>query len=87
MDKTTKEAAIKQNIIQLILKWKLSSAEVEIQKNEYSLSDPTRRELKALLDEYRGYDKIMFSVQENCDKNPVTARMMMGRIPDRKSVV
>ena len=81
MDKTTKEAAIKQNIIQLILKWKLSSAEVEIQKNEYSLSDPTRRELKALLDEYRGYDKIMFSVQENCDKNPVTARMMMGRIP------
>ncbi len=82
MDKGTKEAAVKQSIIGLILKWKLSSAEVEIQKNEYSLTEPTRRELKGLLEQYRGYDKIMFSVQENCEKNPVTARMMMSRIPN-----
>lgn len=81
MNKSDKEAAVKQNIIQLILKWKLSSAEVELQKNESALTDPTRRELKALLDQYRGYDKLMFSAQENCEKNPVTARMMMGRIP------
>lgn len=81
MNRENKEAAIKQSIIQLILKWKLSSAEVELQKNEYALMDPTRKELKALLDQYRGYDKLMFSAQENCEKNPVTARMMMGRIP------
>ena len=82
MDKKDKEAAVKQNIIQLILKWKLSSADVEIQKNEYFLTEPNRRELNTLLDQYRAYDKIMFSVQENVDKNPVTARMMMGRIPN-----
>ena len=34
-----KEAAVKQSIIQLILKWKLNSAEVEIQKNENVLSE------------------------------------------------
>ena len=73
-----KEAAVKQSIIQLILKWKLNSAEVEIQKNENVLSDPTRRELNRLIEQYRGYDKIMFSAQENCDKNPVTAKMMMA---------
>ena len=76
-----KEAAVKQSIIQLILKWKLNSAEVEIQKNESVLSDPIRRELSRLIEQYRGYDKIMFSAQENCDKNPVTAKMMMARIP------
>ncbi|MBR6089243.1 MAG: hypothetical protein IKP86_04860, partial [Anaerolineaceae bacterium] len=82
MNRETKEAAVKQSIIQLILKWKLSSAEVEIQKNENVLNDPNRRELRQLLEQYRGYDKLMFSAQENCEKNPVTARMMMGRIPN-----
>ena len=81
MNRENKEAAVKQSIIQLILKWKLSSAEVELQKNESALSEPSRRELKTLLEQYRGYDKLMFSAQENCEKNPVTARMMMGRIP------
>ena len=81
MNKQDKEAAVKQSIIQLILKWKLSSAEVELQKNDSVLTDPTRKELKTVLEQYRSYDKLMFSAQENCEKNPVTARMMMSRIP------
>ena len=81
MNKQEREAAVKQGIIGLILKWKLSSAEVDLTKNENVLTDPTRKELKGLLEQYRGYDKLMFSAQENCEKNPVTARMMMSRIP------
>ena len=81
MNKQDKEAAVKQSIIQLILKWKLSSAEVELQKNDSVLTDSTRKELKTVLEQYRSYDKLMFSAQENCEKNPVTARMMMSRIP------
>lgn len=76
-----RENAAKQAIIQQILKWKLSTAEVQLQKDGPLLSDETRTELGSLLDQYRGYDKIMFSAQENCDKNPATARMMMNRIP------
>lgn len=76
-----KENASKQAIIQLILKWKLSSAEVQLQKDQNVLSDPTRRELSRLIEQYRDYDKWMFSAQENCERNPLTARMMMNRIP------
>ena len=76
-----KQNAAKQAIIQHILKWKLSTAEVQLQKDLPILDEETRRELTTLLDQYRVYDKIMFSAQENCDKNPATARMMMNRIP------
>ena len=76
-----KQNAAKQAIIQHILKWKLSTAEVQLQKDLPILDEETRRELTTLLDQYRVYDNIMFSAQENCDKNPATARMMMNRIP------
>ena len=76
-----RENVIKQAIIQQILKWKLSTAEVQLQKDGSALSAETRGELESLLEQYRGYDKIMFSAQENCDKNPATARMMMNRVP------
>ena len=79
---TNKEDSSKQAIVQLILRWKLSTAEVQLQKDQAILSEETRAELKSLLDQYRGYDKIMFSAQENCDKNPATTRMMMNRIPN-----
>jgi len=72
-----RENVIKQAIIQQILKWKLSTAEVQLQKDGSALSAETRGELESLLEQYRGYDKIMFSAQENCDKNPATARMMI----------
>ena len=75
------ENAAKQDIVQLILRWKLSTAEVQLQKDQDILSEATLSELKGLLEQYRGYDKIMFSAQENCDKNPATTRMMMNRIP------
>ena len=77
-----REAQIKQGIIQLILKWKLSSAEVELQKESQALSERSRRELEELLRQYRGYDKTMFSVQESCERNPAAARMMMKRVPE-----
>ena len=77
-----KEGSIKQGIIQLILKWKLSSAEVELQKENAALSERSRRELEELLRQYRGYDKTMFSVKESCERNPAAARMMMKRIPE-----
>ncbi len=76
-----KENAAKQTVVQLILKWKLSSAEVQLQKDAAFFSEETRRELNDLLEQYRTYDKIMFSAQENCDKNPAAARMMMKRVP------
>ena len=77
-----KENAAKQNLVQLILKWKLSSADVQLQKDEAFFSEETRRELTELLEQYRAYDKIMFSAQENSDKNPAAARMMMKRVPN-----
>lgn len=76
-----RENTLKQSIIQQILKWKLGTAEVSLQKDGPLLSEETNAELTALLEQYRGYDKIMFSAQENCDKNPATTRMMMKRIP------
>lgn len=78
---TNKESAAKQGIIDLILKWKLNSAEVQLQKDSEYLSEDSRRELTELLNRYRGYDKVMFSVAENSEKNPETARMMMKRVP------
>ncbi len=76
-----KENAAKQEVIQQILKWKLSSAEVQLQKDQAFFSEDTQKELNELLAQYRTYDKIMFAAQENCDKNPSAARMMMKRIP------
>ncbi len=78
---TNKESAAKQGIIDLILKWKLNSAEVQLQKDSEYLSEASRRELTQLLNQYRAYDKVMFSVAENSEKNPETAQMMMNRIP------
>ena len=51
MNKQEREAVVKQGIIGLILKWKLSSAEVDLTKNEGVLTDPTRKELKGLLEQ------------------------------------
>ena len=76
-----KQNAAKQEIVQLILKWKLSTAEVQLQKDAALLSETDRAELNRLLEQYRGYDRTMFSAQENADKNPGTARMMMNRVP------
>jgi len=62
-----KETTSKQAIIQLILKWKLSSAEVQLQKDEAALSDPTRRELSRLIEQYRDSDGafVVASVSDN----------------------
>ena len=70
---------VKQDIVQLILRWKLSTAEVQLQKDQAILSEEIRSELKSLLEQYRGYDKIMFSAQENCSSpTHPTARSAPG---------
>lgn len=76
------ENPIREQIAGIILKWKLGSASVQLQKEQPNLTPASYTELNTLLNHYREIDRLILSAGTVADEDPVRARSILKQAAD-----